>query len=440
VDELADATGSPAERILGLCEHLRRRGLVDVTLAPSWDLAVQGDPPSISVIIPCKDRETELDSCLRSLEALEYPRERFEVIVVDDGSEDASAEVAGRHGWRVIRNERNRGQSFSRNLAASRASGEILAFVDSDCFVHPDWLSLLVPYFVWPRVAAVGGYVAGHGSAGRVDRYEAAMSSLNMGEHLVIAGDDEGMFYVPTCNLLVRRECYMAVGGIREDLRVGEDVDLCWRIRKAGGLLLYSPTGVVEHRHRARLSAMVRRRAQYGTSEALLHDLHRDKCKRLALSQTALATLAVLAAGVLVDPRLLPLVLLPPLVDGLRRRSRVARQGVGIAARWVWFAVLRGHLLFVYVAAFHLVRYYLLVLVAAGFIYRPIWLLAGAALVYSAVVEYHTRRPQLGRVVFALLYTAEHLAYQVGVAVGCLRRRSPRSYRLSLARPRGGVS
>ncbi|MHB0979900.1 MAG: mycofactocin biosynthesis glycosyltransferase MftF [Thermoleophilia bacterium] len=434
VADLAAALSTDEERILKLCEYYRRRGMLDVDVAPAVD-AGDAAPPSISVIVPTKDRAAELDDCLAALFAVDYPREGFEVIVVDDGSRDQTPQVTRRYPCRYLANDRNRGQSYSRNVGARAAAGEILAFIDSDCVASPEWLRELVPFFFWPSVAAVGGFVAGFCEQSRLDRYEQAASSLNMGDRLVLMSDDRSMGYVPTCNLLVRRDAYLALGGLREDLRVGEDVDLCWRLRAAGWRLVYSPTGTVRHRHRNRLRGMLGRRAAYGTSEAVLHALHPDKRKTMPVRLLPALTAGIVAASLVgMEPRLLLLSVVPLVGDGVRSTVRLAREGVRVRPSRVWFAAVRGHLSFLYSVSYHLVRYYLLALAAAGFAAPGLWLLALAAVGYVAVVDYRVKRPRLSFPAFAWFSVAEHAAYQVGVAAGCVRERSLRSYLLRLGR------
>ena len=330
VSDLADALSVDQERVLQLCEYYRSRGILDVELRPiGRDAAAL---PSVSVIVPTKDRAAELEDCLTALSAVDYPRDCFEVIVVDDGSADRTPDVAKAHGCRYVSNDHNRGQSYSRNAGARVASGEILAFIDSDCVASPEWLRELVRFFSWSKVAAAGGLVVGFSDESALDRYEQAASSLNMGDRLILMSYDDSMSYVPTCNLLVRREAYLGVGGLREDLRVGEDVDLCWRLRSAGWRLVYSPTGLVRHRHRTRLREMLMRRAAYGTSEALLHSLHPEKRKTMPLRLLPALTVALLAACLVgLEPRLLPLCLLPVVGDGVRSSFKLAREGVRCA-------------------------------------------------------------------------------------------------------------
>ena len=339
------------------------------------------------------------------------------------------ARVVEHRGARLLTNDRNRGPSYSRNRAAREADGDVLAFVDSDCVADRSWLRDLTPYFAWHRVAAVGGRTVGYYTESRLDRYEEVSSPLDMGRHLMLRAQGPDTFYVPTCNLLVRRSTYEAVGGLREDLHVGEDVDLCWRIREAGSYLVYAPEGIVRHKHRDRMGAMLGRRAQYGTSEAMLHKLHPDKRKRFPLAPGPLATAALVSAALIrLEPRLLPLCVAPVLWDGARRRSRLRRSGAEIPETKIWNSVLRGHLSMLYFVYFHLTRYYLVPLTAGGAAVPGLWALEAAVVLYAAGVDYSTRRPRMSFPVYLAYYVAEHASYQAGVAAGCVRARSFRSY------------
>ena len=427
VTDMAAGLTLTEERILGLCEYFRGRGVLEVRRAT----AGAGLVPSVTVIVPTLDRADDLDDCLAAIGCLDYPAGRLEVIVVDDGSSEPAA-VAGvveRRGARLLTNDRNRGPSYSRNRAAGEARGDVLAFIDSDCVPGRSWLRDLTPYFAWDGVGAVGGRTVGYYTESRLDRYEEVASPLDMGRHLILKAQGPDTFYVPTCNLLVRRSTYAAVGGLREDLRVGEDVDLCWRIRATGAYLVYAPEGMIRHKHRDRLGTMLKRRAQYGTSEAILHGLHPDKRKRFPLAPAPLATVALVSAALLrLEPRFLPLCLAPSLWDGARRRSRLRRSGVEIPEAAVWTSVLRGHLSMLYFAYFHLTRYYLGPLTLGGAAAPGLWALETAAVLYSAGVDYSTKHPRMSFPAYLAYYLAEHAAYQTGVASGCLRARSFRSY------------
>jgi mycofactocin system glycosyltransferase len=443
VNELAAAFRVSEERVFGLCERFRARGILEVappiadgaeaTSGLPYGERSSEDKPRVSVVIPALDRAAELEECLRSLRALDYPADHLEVLVVDDGSARPAevAAVAARYGARLLVNDRNRGPAYSRNRAAAASKGELLAFIDSDCVAERSWLARLVPYFAWDKVGAVGGRTVGYYADSALDRYEEVSSPLDMGPWLHIEGPGPDTFYVPTCNLVVRRSVFAALGGLRADLRLGEDVDFCWRLRARGHYLVYAPEGVVRHKHRDRLVAMLRRRAQYGTSEAVLYALHPDKRKRLPLLPAPLATVALVVCTTLgLTPRLLPAVAGPLLWDGLRRTAHLRREGLQVPTSRVWTAVARTHLGMLYVTYFHLQRYYLWLLAALGAVLPGAWALAASAVVYSAGVDYAARRPRLGFPTFLAYYAAEHLAYQTGVIVGCTRAKSLRSYLL----------
>jgi len=427
VADLAARLQADEERVVALCEYLRGRGILEVGPAA----ADPGLAPTVTVIVPTRDRAADLDDCLRALARLDYPRDRLAVIVVDDGSTgpDAVAEVVARAGARLLVNERNQGPAYSRNRAAREATGELLAFIDSDCVAGAGWLRELTPYFDWERVGAVGGRTTGYHTESRLDRYEEVASPLDMGRHLLIGGQGADTFYVPTCNLLMRTSVYRDLGGLREDLAVGEDVDFCWRLRACGHYLLYTPEGIVRHKHRNRLGAMMLRRAAYGTSEATLHALHPEKRKRFPFAPAPLATSALLTSALIArKPWLFPGSLVPALWEGARRARHLRERGVDLPARRVWSSVVRGHLSMLYFLYFHLVRYYLAPLTAAGLFLPRVRLLTAVAGLYASAVDFHTKRPRLSYPAYLGLYLAEHAAYQAGAFAGCVKTRTFKSY------------
>ena len=427
IDELAAELLLSPERCLELCEKFRRRGLLEAEPAEPGDAPL----PRVTVVVPTRDRASALAECLDALAGLDYPPDLLDVVVVDDGSEEplAVGQVAVTYGARLLVIGRNLGPAAARNRGAVEAEGEILAFVDSDCVPGPGWLRALTPYFAWDRVGAVAGRTVGYFTDSRLARYEEVSSPLDMGVRLLVEVEGPDSFYAPTCNLLVRRSLYLRLGGLREELRLGEDVDFCWRLRDAGAVLVYAPQGVVSHKHLDRLPALLRRRADYGSSEPVLHALHPDKRGRLRLPTAPAATVALAAAGIVTRrPWLLAAALVPPVVDAARRSRRLRRSGVRLPAAQIGYSTLRGHLSSLYFASFRLVRYHLWALAALGALFPGVRLLGAACLVYSAGVDYTTRRPRLDFPTYLGLYAAEHAAYQTGLYAGrlrALRRRGP---------------
>ncbi len=389
--------------------------------------------PRISIIIPVRDQAGDLAKCLDSLVNLDYPKDRLEIIVVDDGSRQKVSTGLASPDIRIIRQERSLGPATCRNIGAGSARGDILAFIDADCMAGKNWLKETVPFFHLARVGAVGGYVEGYHRQGRLDKYEATSSPLNMGERIIIEGKSESGFYVPTANLLVDREAFQTAEGFQAGLYIGEDVDFCWRLRDLGFWLLYVPLGKVAHKHRNRLDRMLKRRLEYGTSEAVLYRAHRDKKKTFAVSVYAgLSCLALTLAALIMNPY--PLIAIPFLIGlSFQRTSATTKKfQMGLSSRQNALASLRSRLSFYYFAFFHLVRYYLIVTISLGVLWHPLWILAGLAVIYTSIVDYYVKKPELSYPFFLFFYLSEHVAYQAGVFWGCLKVKYFGSYLLSL--------
>lgn len=384
--------------------------------------------PRVSVIIPVRDQPEDLADCLQSLKQLNYPEDRLEVLVVDDGSRHDLAEIISPFNVKLIRLDESQGAAACRNIGAEKAGGDILAFMDADCTADKDWLREIIPFFQTEGVGAVGGFVAGYYRERFLDRYEEATSPLNMGPRLIFETDTKSTFYVPTCNLLVKRETFNDTGGFKRGMHVGEDVDFCWRMRSLGYHLLYVPSGRVAHKHRNHLPRMLKRRGEYGTSEASLYRTHQDKRKRLPVSIPAVLSLIALLLAIFLNPYIIGFILLFFGLDLYRKYGTLKRFKVALPWPQLSYAVLRSYFSFAYFALFHLVRYYLILLLALGFLACPLWLCCAAALLLTSGVDYRVKKPGLTYPVFLFFYTLEHLAYQLGVFWGCLRLGYFRSY------------
>jgi mycofactocin system glycosyltransferase len=405
-----------------------------------WQPAAGVVEPSVSIIIPVYNRAGEIGSCLEALLALHYPADRREIIVVDDGSTDGTAAEVGRYPVRVISQPQNRGQSAARNAGVRAARGEIIAFIDSDCIADPDWLQELVPYFQDARVALVGGYVDSFFRESRLDRYEEVQSPLNMGKATAFGSAATSDFYVPTCNVLIRKNAYLQVGGLDEDLRLGEDVDLCWRLKERGCRLLYVPKGKVRHKHRNRLWEILRRRFDYGTSEGFLFSRHGQVKKRFPWKPAALTFLVLCCLGVLTRSLwFLPWAALLAGGEAWRRRRELRRKtGAPLDYATVLRAILKDFFASAFYLTYHLLRYYLLLILAVAFLIPAAAPLAALLILFPAVVEFVRKKPRLSLPLFLFFYLAEQAFYQAGVFRGCLIWKSFRPYHLWFFRYKPG--
>ncbi len=390
--------------------------------------------PTVSIVIPVKDRADDLRNCLVSLAALDYPQEKLEVIVVDDGSTDDTPDVARKLGARLVPSGAvGGGPAVARNKGASVASGEILAFIDSDCTASNKWLMELLPAFTEEKVAAVGGWVDGMHHESALDRYEAVMSSLNLGRREMTGGAGGDTFYLPSCNLLIRKEAFAAAGGFRAELHVGEDVDLTWRLRDGGWKIAYLPVGTVFHAHRSRLWPFMKRRFDYGTSEGMLQQLHPVRGKKM-LVPPMLAVILLLLAGALVFQSLLPLPVAAMLLlgDAALATNKMRKQKLPLSFFKVLSARGRAAGSLGYYISYHLMRYYLVPLLLAVLLYPPAGLLVLAIVAGAGGVDYRVRKANLSPALFYLYYLLEQLSYGSGAFWGCVQSKSFASYRLDL--------
>ena len=217
-----------------------------------------------------------IDECLTSIENLTYPD--YEVIVVNDGSRDATGDIARRHASVTVIDIPNGGLSAARNVGLEHATGEIVAYTDGDVRVDPDWLTHLVQPFLTSDVAGAGG----PNLVPADDPPMAQCIARAPGSPTQVMLDDRIAEHVPGCNMAFRRDALLAVGGFNPIyLRAGDDVDICWRLQARGWQIGFAPSALVWHRHRASLRAYWRQQVGYGEGESWLKPHHPDQFQGL---------------------------------------------------------------------------------------------------------------------------------------------------------------
>ncbi|MGB6066422.1 MAG: mycofactocin biosynthesis glycosyltransferase MftF [Desulfomonilaceae bacterium] len=379
---------------------------------------------TVSVVIPVRNRAAEIKLCLESLLKVEYPKEKLQIVVVDDASEDETIDVVNGFPVTVERMSERQGASACRNRGARQANGEILLFVDSDCVVDPRWLLEITSVFGDPQVGAAGGLVDSFDDAEPLDRYEKVKSSLQVEIRCNDSTLGSKFFYIPSCNFAVRRDLFSKVGGFNEALEVGEDVDLCWRIIDTNSSIEFRPSARVLHRHRNRLKAFCVRRFEYGTSEPLLQALHPERRKTFALMPAAVCFWFLLSASLFAEPVVIIAAAMTAVVDAVTRRRRAGDLGIPIPLIQVLVVVFRSYLSFMYQVCSFVSRYYLIV----AALLAPAFPVAAAAICLAHVgvgtVEFSSRKPRINILYFWGIFSLEQLSYQSGVWFGCFREKS----------------
>jgi O-antigen biosynthesis protein len=223
-----------------------------------------GPWPSVSVVVCTHNGQRTLEECLDRLGTLAYPD--YEVIVVNDGSSDACAEIAMAHGATLVETE-HRGLGHARNVGIETARGEIVAFLDDDAYPDADWL-----HYIAAQLRANGhGGVGGPNIPPEDDNFVAECVAAAPGGPIHVLVSDREAEHVPGCNMAFRKDVLEEVGGFDERFETaGDDVDLCWRLQKAGRTLGFSAGAVVMHRRRDSVRRYLRQQYGYGKAEALL--------------------------------------------------------------------------------------------------------------------------------------------------------------------------
>ncbi len=421
--EAARAAGLSPPVAASFLDRLAERRLLTRTLLPpaQW--------PTVSIIVAARGRHAGTRACIQSLLAQDYPGPPAEIIVVDDASEPPLAPALAGLPVRLIRLERNAGQSAARNLAAAEAEGDLLAFIDNDCVADPSWLRTLVPYLTDPGQAIIGGRVSAPPPSGAVAAFEAVRSPLDMGATSGSVGPGEVVAYLPACNVVVRRDPFLAAGGFTPEMRLGEDVDLTWRLLRTGLRAHYVPSSTVIHHHRERLGALLRRRSDYASSEADLQLRHPAGRRVMPLPRSSLLVLAALTAASLNAPAALALLtlvaaLLTHEVIGKHRRLR--RLGAVVPVRRVAAAVLREHYASMHGLSANVVRYYSLPLLGLAGLFPALLPAASILFVLAPATDHRRLKPSCRLPTFVGLFWLEMIAYQLGVWRGCLAQKTLR--------------
>ena len=184
--------------------------------------------PRASVVVCVYQAQDTIEECLKSLTKLDYPN--YEVLVVDDGSTDATAQITRRFLVRLLSGD-HLGLSGARNVGLEQAEGEIVAYIDADAQADADWLTYLALALEVPGTAGAGG----PNPVPPDDPPVAQCVARAPGGPIHVLLDDERAEHVPGCNMAFWRERLLEIGGFDPIYRAaGDDVDVCWKLLDRG--------------------------------------------------------------------------------------------------------------------------------------------------------------------------------------------------------------
>jgi len=227
---------------------------------------VERSLPSVSLIIPTRNRPEQLRSCLEACARLEYPRHLLEFLLVDDGSSPPVSQLLealpGGVRARILRQNLS-GPAAARNRGIEEAAGELLVFLDDDCLPVPDWLLRFADAYRKRPSAAFGGR-----TVNRLPNCLCSATSQLLIDYLYqyFGRQAPGRGFFASNNLAAPREALRALGGfdIAFPLAAGEDRELCDRWLRAGFALQYVAEAVVRHGHWISFRGFCRQHVRYG--------------------------------------------------------------------------------------------------------------------------------------------------------------------------------
>ena len=199
------------------------------------------DRLAVSVVVATCDRPDRLPRALRALEAQTFSGE-WEIVIVDDGSGPATAELlsewsaaVGRSARTVLRTPARSGPGGARNVGWRAASGGLIAFTDDDCEPEPPWLEALMAASARAPVVLQGATAPNSDETARTSPFSRTLDVRSLGP------------WFPACNVAYPRDLLEALDGFDERFLRGEDTDLAWRAREAGAEFIWVPEARVRH-------------------------------------------------------------------------------------------------------------------------------------------------------------------------------------------------
>ena len=215
---------------------------------------------TVSVIVPAYNAQGTLGQTLKALIEQDYSGS-FEIIVVDDGSSDQTAQIIRSYPKIRYVHQTNAGPAAARNHGAKEARGQILAFTDSDCIPHKDWLSNLMLGFVEKNVAVVMG---SYGIANRSSLLARCVYKEIIFRHKKLLPDFPKVF--GSYNFCVKKDIFDQVGGFNTSYRQasGEDNDLSYKIISSGGLIYFERKALVDHYHPTQVWKYLKEQYRHG--------------------------------------------------------------------------------------------------------------------------------------------------------------------------------
>jgi len=387
--------------------------LTDRLLATGAVHPVSNNPAALSeitVVIPAYITSSESHADLKKLVA---SLGGLTIIIVDD----ASPHAVNIDGARVLRHDTNKGPGAARNTGIAAVTSTVVACVDTDVMVSTKQIAALAAYVIDTPVGAVAPRITCTNDHTFIGEFESHHSPLDLGPIPALVRPMSRVSYLPATVLVCNVQLLRNAGGFDDSIRMGEDVDLVWRLIENGISCRYVPSIECPHTPRSSMRKMLKQRYEYGTSAALLDQRHPRAASPLRANALLLTTAATVLMGYVYFAMILVVPTMAYFSISLRStsiplatRTQLAWKGLVSTTRLLARAIMRAWWPLFFVTSIFSLR-------------------LGVMLTFSAfvppIVGLLRKKPGYP-IRYLVMRILENLAYGAGVWAGAIRARSLR--------------
>ncbi|MDX9703636.1 MAG: glycosyltransferase [Candidatus Auribacterota bacterium] len=239
--------------------------------------------PFVSVIVPAYNAEKTMSLCIESLISQDYPKDKYEIIIVDNNSTDETAEIIKSYSVTYLLEDKIQTSYAARNTGIRHAKGEILAFTDADCIADKNWLKEGVKAFADSTIAAISGNMLPYKPETWIELFQSKQNVLN---HAILFSESRlrtKAASIATGNAFFRKMIFDKVGFFYDQWIGGADTDMSYKIqRETDFKLAYFPDAIVYHKHRTSLKELWKQYVRYGQSDIMIrYKYHWEKAEKL---------------------------------------------------------------------------------------------------------------------------------------------------------------
>lgn len=281
--------------------------------------------PFVSVIVPVYNGEKVIGECIESLLNQTYPKDKYEIIVVDNNSTDRTAEIISKYPVKYVKEDKIQSPYAARNKGASIAKGDIFAFIDSDETVGKNWLiNLLMGYEDKSIGAFLGKIVAVSATDSMIGRY------WKNDETTKDCSVDKKPF-LSTGNCAIKAVAFRKLNGFDPSLFSCGDLEMEIRLKQYLGLSIrYNPKAIIFHKEKSGWTSLLKREYRSGFGSYIIGCRYPIYQKKLLHFFIADSIRTILGVGAIIKGLVKP-------ANELSRQEHLFRIVIDIATRWANF-------------------------------------------------------------------------------------------------------